>query len=81
MDAIDAKRMTVQAKAVCLPELMDILHKGIEDRAKLGWNRVCIDDFAPEIYKKYSQDVLTEAFNKIREEGFGMNLIVNTINW
>lgn len=81
MNAEAAKQLTIASKASAITEAYNFLQVLIEIKAKKGWTKLEMHTDCPEIYKTYDGAVLMDAFGKLREDGFRVNMISHTVFW
>lgn len=77
MDSIEAKALTESNKENAITELAAKLNESIEVRSRKGWNRAEVYD----IIKEYNFPIVNEAYNRLRANGFSVNVLAHTINW
>lgn len=77
MDAATAKSIIESNKSAAIAELVSRIEAVITEQAGKGWNRVSVSD----IVKEYNAPLITEAYNTLRTNGFGVNVMNHTVSW
>lgn len=77
MDAIEAKTLMESGKENATTELLSKIDAAISSRASKGWNRADLTDIVLE----YNFPIINDAYNRLRANGFNVNVMTHTAIW